>query len=336
MEDKSGLSIADALAIARGTNDGNGNNNGLLGGEMGLWWIIIIVLFFSYGNGWGNNGRNNGNSGNGGGTVVIPAGNFGFNSGYNPCCSPATTQGMADAFNFNNLDNAVRIAQNAATEGAYQNNLAITSLGTNLANNFCTIEKTGLQNTAALQSTLCQGFGGINNAITNTGFETQSAMNSGFNNVQATLCNGFNGLQSAIATTNCNVKDCCCETRESIMQSNFNNQNGFNSVVNAINTNACNIERGQDDIRYLMAQNQNQTMIGIDRLGDRLIDFMNQEKMDTLRNELQNARFQISQSAQTEQLLSSLQPIARPAYVVNSPYQSLNYNGVNCCGYGNF
>jgi hypothetical protein len=39
------------------------------------------------------------------------------------------------------------------------------------------------------------------------------------------------------------------------MQSNFNNQAGFNSVVNAIATNACDIERGQDDIKYLMAQN---------------------------------------------------------------------------------
>jgi hypothetical protein len=36
-------------------------------------------------------------------------------------------------------------------------------------------------------------------------------------------------------------------------------------------------------------------MVGIDRLGDRLIDFMNQKEMDNLRSELQSARFQISQ-----------------------------------------
>ena len=85
-----------------------------------------------------------------------------------------------------------------------------------------------------------------------------------------------------------------------------------------------------------MAQNQSQTMVGIDKLGDRLIDYMNQKEMDELRTELQNARFQISQASQTEQLLNSLQPIARPAYITASPYQSLNYNAVNGCGCGNF
>lgn len=104
------------------------------------------------------------------------------------------------------------------------------------------------------------------------------------------------------------------------MQTNFNNQAGFNAVGTAIATNACDIERGQDDIRYLMAQNQSQTMVGIDKLGDRLIDYMNQSKMDELRTELQNAKFQISQANQTEQLLNSLQPVAKPSYIVSSPY----------------
>jgi hypothetical protein len=53
------------------------------------------------------------------------------------------------------------------------------------------------------------------------------------------------------------MSKCCCDTREAIMQSNFNTQTGLNSIVNAIATNACDIERGQDDIKYLMAQNQN-------------------------------------------------------------------------------
>jgi len=35
-------------------------------------------------------------------------------------------------------------------------------------------------------------------------------------------------------------------------------------------------------------------MAAIDHVGDRLIDYMNNSKMDELRTELQNARFQIS------------------------------------------
>ena len=77
-------------------------------------------------------------------------------------------------------------------------------------------------------------------------------------------------------------------------------------------------------------------MVGIDRLGDRLIDFMNQKEMDNLRSELQSARFQISQQAQTEAIINQLQPVAKPSWLVSSPYQSLNYNTVNGCGCGNF
>jgi hypothetical protein len=43
-----------------------------------------------------------------------------------------------------------------------------------------------------------------------------------------------------------------------------------------------------------MAQNQSSTLSAIDHVGDRLIDYMNQSKMDELRTELQNAKFQIS------------------------------------------
>lgn len=281
--DEKGLTVSDALALKNSGNDGMfGDGNG--------WWILILLLLFANG-GWGN----------------------GFGGG-NACCTPATAQGMSDAFNFNALDNGIRSTHDSVVDGFYQNNLATTTLGTAIQTDF---------GQAALQN--AQGFNSTINAV-----------NGGTSAIQATLCNGFTGIQSAIADSNYRAANCCCETRESIMQSNFNNQAGFNSVVTALNTNACDIERGQDDIRYLMAQNQSATLVGIDRLGDRIIDYMNQAKMDELRTELQNAKFQISQAAQTEQLLGALQPISKPAYITASPYQSLNYNAVNGCGCGNF
>lgn len=222
-------------------------------------------------------------------------------------------QGMTDAFNFNSLQNGITSTHDSVIDGFYQNNLATTNLGTAIQTSF---------GQAALQS--CQGFNSVNNSI-----------NANTNAVQAALCNGFNGIQTALANNNFNMQNCCCETQKSIMQTNFNNQAGFNTVATAIATNACDIERSQDDIRYLMAQNQSQTMVGIDKLGDRLIDYMNQSKMDELRTELQNAKFQISQSNQTEQLLNALQPVPKPAWPVMSPYQSI-YNTSNGCGCGNF
>lgn len=280
--DEKGLTVADALALR------NSNGDGMFGdGE--AWWFIILILLFA-GNGWSGLGGNN------------------------ACCTPATAQGMTDAFNFSALDNGVRATHDSVVDGFYQNNLATTTLGTAIQTSF---------GQAALQN--AQGFN-----------STINAMNGGFNTIQSSLCNGFNGVQAAIADSNYRSANCCCETRQAIMETNFNNQTGFNNVATAIATNACDIERGQDDIRYLMAQNQSATLVGIDRLGDRIIDYMNQSKMDELRNELQSAKFQISQSAQTEQLLNALQPISRPAYITASPYQSLNYNAVNGCGCGNF
>lgn len=302
--EENGLSVADALAL-RGGNGGIGD----LGN--GGWWVIILIIFLlgAGGRGWGANG------GNGTNTVVIPTSSSpDWGSGYNACCTPATMQGMTDAFNFNALQNGITSTHDSVIDGFYQNNLATTNLGTAIQTSF---------GQAALQS--CQGFNGVTNAV-----------NQGTNAIQSSLCNGFNNIQSTLANTNFNMANCCCETREAIMQSNFNNQAGFNSVGTAIATNACDIERGQDDIRYLMAQNQSQTMVGIDKLGDRLIDYMNQSKMDELRTELQNAKFQISQAAQTDAIINQLQPVAKPSWLVSSPYQSLNYNGVNACGCGNF
>ena len=318
---ENGLSIADALALAKGNDDGGFGGNG-------AWWIIILILFFGWGGNWNNNGRN-GNNGSGDTIIMPPTSNY-------SCCPPATMSSMTDAFNFQTLDGDIRGTHDSVISGFYQNNLAVTNLGTAIANGFAGADRTALQNTAALQNSLCNGFNNVNTSINNGVFGLQSNLNAGFNGVQSSLCNGFNGINTAIANTNYAIKDCCCENRQATMQTNYNNQAGFNAVTTAIATNACDIERGQDDIKYLMAQNQSQTMVSIDKLGDRLIDYMNQKEMDELRTELQNAKFQISQSAQTELLLNSLQPIARPSYLVSSPYQSLNYNAVNGCGCGNF
>lgn len=316
--DEKGLTVADALALQKNNND----NGGVFGGQ-GAWWIIILILFFgAMMGGWGNNGNNNGGGTN---TVVVPAPAYSQSFGSSPCCAPATMQGINDAFNFNSLDNGIRATQEAVTAGFYQNNLATTSLGTALQTGF---------GQAALQN--CQGFNGLTATFNNGVNSINTNVNNGTNTIQSALCNGFNGIQSALANTNFNMSNCCCETRESIMQSNFNNQAGFNSLATAIATNACDIEKGQENIRYVLAQNQSATMAAIDHVGDRLIDYMNQSKMDELRTELQNAKFQISQAAQTDAIINQLQPIAKPSWLVSSPYQSLNYNGVNACGCGNF
>lgn len=290
---ENGLTVADALALQdRGNNN---NNDGMFGGQ-GAWWVIILILFFAFA-GFGN-GRN-GNGEGGTNTVVIPAS---MGGGYNACCTPATQQGVTDAFNFNQLDNGIRGLERGMCDGFYTTNLAVTNLGTQMQQGFCSSDRANLQS---------------------------------FNGVQSALCQGFNGINQAIAQTNYNMKDCCCETRESIMQSNFNNQSGFNSIQNQLASCCCDLGRGQENIKYALAQSTCDIMANADKNTDRIINHLVQNEMQNLRTELQSAQFQLSQNSQTRALIEQLQPCPKPAYITCSPYQTYpNYGGNfnNNCG----
>ena len=175
MTGSEGISVADAIALGR--NNYGCDGDGMWGGN-GAWWIIILLLFCR--GGWGGYGF----GGNGG------------NSGYDACCTPATQQGITDAFNFNQLDNGIRGISNGICDGFYATNNAIKDVLAALQNCCC-----------QTQLGMCQGFNGVNQAIANLGFQTQqcccdidkSIMQSSFQN-QA----GFNGLSNQLAS-------CCCD-----------------------------------------------------------------------------------------------------------------------------
>jgi hypothetical protein len=65
------------------------------------------------------------------------------------------------------------------------------------------------------------------------------------------------------------------------------------------------------------------TLQAIDKLGDRILDFMTQDKIATLTAENQSLKFAASQAAQNSYLVNALRdPCPVPAYVVPNP---------NCC-----
>ena len=255
-----GISVADALALRN-----SGYENDGFGGGNGAWWVIILILFFAM-NGWGRNGF----GGNG-------------NDGYNPCCAPATSQGLTDAFNFNQLDNGIRSISNGLCDGFYAT-----------ANNI-----NGVQ--SAIQNCCCQ----TQQSIANLGFETAK---------------GF------------------CGVDKGILQSDFHNQAGFNNLSNQLASCCCDIRRGQDDIRYALAQSTNQLLVANDKNTDRIINYLTQTEMENLRTELQSAQFQLSQLSQTSNIVNQLMPVAKPAYLTCSPYAAAfgfnNYGFNNGCGCG--
>lgn len=182
----------------------------------------------------------------------------------------------------------------------------------------------------SLERGLCDGFYTTNLAITNLGTNVQA----GFNNVDRTNLQGFNAIQSEIAQTNYNLKDCCCQNKELVMQSNFNMQSGINAIQNQLSSCCCELGRGQKDIEFALAKATCDITTNADKNADRILSHLTQTEMDRLRTDLQSAQYQLSQLSQTRTIIDQLQPFPRPAYITCSPYAAVNTSTTNAYGCG--
>ena len=154
---------------------------------------------------------------------------------------------------------------------------------------------------------------GVNNGLCD-GFYTQAQL---VNGVNMNIMQGNNALQSQLA-------QCCCDIREGISGINYN-----------IATQACGISRqiesGFAQTNYNMAAQNCQTLQAIDKVGDRVIDYLANEKMQSLRDENQALRLAASQQAQNNYLVDQLgQKCPIPAYITCNPFAPVQNNC--CCG----
>lgn len=285
------LSPAD-IAVLSGNNGGNGNS-GFGNGDWSAWIIIFLIFAMT---GWGRNGFGGGNYGGGN------EGYNGYGFGWNPCCSPATQQGLSDAFNFNNLDNNVRGVQQGLCDGFYAVNTSILNLGQTLLQCCCDVK----------------------GAIAENGWQTRDAINMNTNAIQASLCNGFNGINQGINNLGYKLQDCCCTTQRSIDNVRFDLAQlgcGLNNTIN-------------NSTRDILESNNANTRA--------ILDFLTKDKIDTLQAENQALRFQASQSAQnnfiaanqdaqTAELIRRLGADCPVNAVVVQPNTPVTFP-TNCCG----
>lgn len=167
------------------------------------------------------------------------------------------------------------------------------------------------------------GFGGYGgggfNSPAGQGFATRSdidaalstqGIESGIQNISTQLCNGFNTLGSQMA-------NCCCDLKQGQGEINYNMAAQTNILQNTVNN-------GFRDVI------ENQTA-GVQRI----IDTITQDKIQSLQTELQSAQLQLSNVAQTNNIINALRPTPVPSYPVMSPYTSIinptgfSFNG-NC------
>lgn len=171
----------------------------------------------------------------------------------------------------------------------------------------------------------------ITNGICSLGYDQLAQMNG----INQNVSNGFyntltalttNGYESRLATQGLGsqMSQCCCDIREGISGVNYNAAMNANATQRAISDGFC-------QTNYNMATQNNATMVAIDKVGDRIIDYLANEKAQTLRDENQALRLAASQQAQNNYLISQLgQKCPQPAYVVQPP-QSVSFP-TNCCG----
>ena len=232
----------------------------------------------NYGGGWGN--------GAGGaewlGSIVLFAlfGNNGWGFGGNGGGNIGYELGKVATSN----DVAVGFAQNATLS-----NLNDLKLGQ-----------------AGIQQTLCQGFGGVNTAIAQNGYETRLAVND----------LGYK------------LQDCCCQTQRAIDGVNYNLATQACAIQNSINNSTRDIIDSQRDGT------------------NAILNFLTQDKIATLQAENQSLKFAASQTAQNAYLTATIDAgnaelIRRlgrdcpvPAYIVPNPAccYTPNFSAYNGCG----
>lgn len=296
------LSPADIRACC-----GDNNNGGLFGGDGIVGLIALFLLYGMMGGGmWG---------GMGGMNMWLPwlmgGGMWGGSmwGGYG-----AQRGGVQDGYVL--ASDMARVQQSITAglcDGFYNTAQQINGVQMQAANN-----------TAALQSTLTQGFAGLNTGMRDQGYETRIAVN---------------GIGQQLA-------NCCCEIREGIAGVNYNNAIANAGIQRQISDTGCGIERqverGFCDAGYRDATNTTAIVQNAHNDADRIIARIDRMESDRQAERIQqltadnNAlRFQISQDRQTTTVIDKLGyhcPVS--AYVVQPP-QQVTFP-TNCCGGVNY
>lgn len=165
---------------------------------------------------------------------------------------------------------------------------------------------------SGVQSTLCQGFSGINNGMTTQGFETRNAIQA----VQMSEMQNANALQKQIA-------DCCCQNRYDALSQN-------NATNRAISDGFCQTNfNNSNNTRDIIANQDANARAILDALNKQAIE-QKDAKIAEQTQIINGLQLAASQQAQNSYIINQLRPAPVPAFSVPNPYA---YNGCGCnCG----
>lgn len=168
---------------------------------------------------------------------------------------------------------------------------------------------------------------GINNGICDSTFALNNTINSNFRTLDGAVCNlGYQALQNTNAIQS-QLASCCCDTRAAIKDVGTQTVMNTAELSRQIERCCCDAEKTALQTRFDNQAYNCNTLQAIDKLGDRIIDYMAADKAQTLRDENQALRLAASQSAQNQYIINALRPYPSPSFIVNPPYQ---FAGCGC------
>jgi hypothetical protein len=159
----------------------------------------------------------------------------------------------------------------------------------------------GGNRTAELQNAVTRSdlFEGFNNQDVNGQLRgITNGICDGFYAVNSGMKDGFYGIQGALAENRFAQQNCCCETNRNIDAVRFEGAQNTCAITNAIHAEG-------EATRALINANTMQDL---------------RDKLEARDRDILARDFQLSQLAQTANLVSELRPCAKPAYITCSPY----------------
>lgn len=170
----------------------------------------------------------------------------------------------------------------------------------------------------------------VNSGICDATFALNNTMTNGFANTQQTLCQGFSGVNQAISNSAFSTErglwnlssqfaDCCCQTQRAIDGVNYNMAMNTNSIQQTLCGNTRDL---------IENQNANYRALHDEIVANRMED--KNAQIAAQQNEINALRLAASQAKQNSYLVNELRPCPIPAYITCNPYQSYNPCGCGC------
>ncbi len=161
------------------------------------------------------------------------------------------------------------------------------------------------------------GIGGFGNNAASTvqGQITNDFLFNNLNNQLGRMQDQNVGLSNAIQQGLCNL--------------GYENLSNFKDLTAQMSSCCCETNRNIDAVRYENAKNTCDIIQASNANTDRILGYLTQNEIQSLRDQLQSANLTLSNATQTTNIINAVRPFPSPAYVTCSPYTS-PLNGCGC------